>query len=127
MTQTNKTILIVEDEAPLRNALRDKLSRENFTVLEANNGEKGLEIALREHPDLILLDIIMPVMDGIIMLNKLRENEWGKTAKVFILTNLSDNEKMANAIKQGSYEYFLKSDWKIQEVIEKIHEKLGLN
>lgn len=125
MGTLNKKILIVEDEPPLRNALRDKLSRENFAVLEAKNGEEGLEIALRERPDLILLDIIMPVMDGITMLKKLRGDDWGKNAKVIMLTNLSDDESLANAIAQGSHEYLVKSDWKIEDVVAKIRERLG--
>ncbi len=75
-TQTKK-ILVVEDDVPELNALRDKFTREGFSILTAKNGEEGLAIALREHPDLILLDIIMPVMDGITMLVKLREDSWG--------------------------------------------------
>lgn len=128
MTQANKKILIVEDELSLRNALRDKLSRENFAVLEAKNGEEGLEVALREHPDLILLDIIMPVMDGMTMLKKLRyENEWGKTVPVIILTNLtSDNEERMRDITNTEPSYYLvKSDWKIEDVVAKIRERLG--
>jgi len=124
MTQANKKILIVEDELSLRNALRDKLTREEFAVLEAKNGEEGLEVALREHPDLILLDIIMPVMDGITVLKKLREDEWGKDAKVVLLTNLSDNEKIAEAIMHGTYDYLVKSDWKIKDVVAKVRERL---
>ena len=71
----NKKILIVEDELSLREALAKKLVSENFEVLEAENGQIGLEVATREKPDLILLDIIMPVMDGMTMLKKLKENE----------------------------------------------------
>ena len=122
--ENKKTILVVEDEISLLNALCDKLTRENFAVLEAKNGEEGLEVALREHPDLILLDIIMPVMDGITMLKKLREDAWGKNAKVIILTNLSDNEKMAEALEQKSHEYLVKSDWKIEDVVAKVRERL---
>ena len=70
-----KIILVVEDEKPMARALELKLYHEDFEVLEVENGEKGLEIALREHPDLILLDIIMPGMDGTTMLKKLREDE----------------------------------------------------
>jgi len=122
--QESKTILIVEDETSLRHALRDKLTRENFAVLEAKNGEEGLEVALREHPDLILLDIVMPKMDGITMLKKLREYLWGKSAKVIILTNLSDNEKVAEAMRQETFEYLVKSDWKIEDVVAKVRERL---
>lgn len=126
---SKKTILIVEDETALRNALRDKLAREDFVVLEAKNGEEGLVIALREHPDLILLDIIMPVMDGMAMLKKLRiENEWGKTVPVIILTNLtSDNEQRMRDVTETEPTYYLvKTDWKIEDVVEKIKDRMGL-
>lgn len=126
-TQAKKqSILIVEDDIPELNALRDKLTREGFATLEAKNGEEGLATALSQHPDLILLDIIMPVMDGMTMLKKLRaETEWGKTAKVIMLTNLSDNKMVANAIEQGSHEYLVKCDWKIEDVVAKIRERLN--
>lgn len=123
--EKKKTILIVEDEAALIAALNNKLTLEGFAVLEAKNGQEGLETALSAHPDLILLDIIMPVMDGMTMLKKLREDAWGKEAKVFILTNLSDTQKVADAITQGSYDYLVKTDWTLEDIIARIREKLG--
>ncbi|MFH1233309.1 MAG: response regulator [Patescibacteria group bacterium] len=122
--EPKKTILIVEDENSLRMALRDKLTREGFGVLEAKNGKEGLDVALRKHPDLILSDILMPVIDGMTMLTQLRKDEWGKTARVIMLTNLSDNEKVAEAIKQESYDYLVKSDWKIEDVVAKVRQRL---
>ena len=113
-------LLVVDDEPSLRSALVIKLSHEGFSVLEAKNGEEGLAVALKDHPDLILLDIVMPVMDGMTMLKKLREDSWGKTAKVIILTNLADDQKLADAIDQGSYEYLIKTDWKMGEVVDKV-------
>lgn len=121
-----KKILVVEDEPSLSKALQNKLSQEGFEFAEAKNGQIGLEKAMQERPDLILLDIIMPVMDGLTMLNKLREDEWGKKVPVIILTNLSDDEKVMEAVKQGSYDYLIKSNWSISEVIGKIREKLKL-
>lgn len=123
--ENQKKILIVEDETSLRNALRDKLILEGFVVLEAKNGEEGLDVALRNHPDLILLDIIMPKMDGLTMLKKLREDVWGKNTKVILLTNLSDNEKVSEALLRGSYDYLVKSDWKIGDVVAKIRARLS--
>jgi len=125
MDGQEKTVLVVEDEVALRSALHDKLIHENFAVLEAKNGEEGLEIALREHPHMILLDIIMPKMDGMTMLEKLREDKWGKYAKVIVLTNLTDSKKIMEAIKHGSFEYLVKSDWKLEDVMAKIRELLG--
>lgn len=116
--------MIIEDEAPLRSALRDKFIFEGFAVLEAKNGEEGLEISLRNHPDLILLDIVMPRMDGMTMLKKLREDAWGAEAKVIILTNLSDSAKISEAMSQKSYNYLVKSDWKLEDVVIKAREML---
>lgn len=123
-TQPKHTILIVEDEVSLRNALCNKLMREGFNILEAKNGEEGLEVALREKPDLILLDIVMPKMDGMAMLTKLREDQWGKDAKVIMLTNLSDNDKIAKSLENGAFEYLVKTDWKLEDVVAKVRERL---
>lgn len=130
-SKNNKKILIVEvveDETSLRKALGDKLVREGFTMLEAQNGEEGLATALRERPDLILLDIVMPKMDGLTMMKKLRgENEWGKNVPIILLTNLSaDSEEMNKAITDCGPAYFLvKSNWTMSELLEKIKERLA--
>lgn len=125
MTDQKKIILVIEDEEPLRRVLRDILKVEGYTILEAVNGVEGLEMALKERPDLILLDIVMPKMDGLEMLAKLRADEWGKEAPVIVLTNLSDNEDVAKAMESEAFEYFVKTDIKIDEVIKKIREKIG--
>jgi len=125
MTIKEKTILIVDDERSLREAIVEKFSREGFKVVEAKNGEEGIKVAFSEKPDIILLDIIMPVMDGMSMLKKLREDAWGKDVKVIMLTNLSDTEKIAEAVAQGSFGYFVKADWKIEDLVTKVREQLG--
>ncbi|HSE35281.1 MAG TPA: response regulator [Candidatus Paceibacterota bacterium] len=123
---SSKKVLIVEDEAPLRNAVSDILSFEGFQVFQAKNGQEGLDIALAEHPDLILLDLMMPVMDGLTMLEKLREDkEWGKSASVILLTNINDPDKVAQATEAGSYDFLVKSDWNIEDVVRKIKTRLG--
>ncbi len=120
-----KTILIVEDEPTVRRALSDKFGREGFTFLEAPDGEAGLALALKEHPDVILLDIIMPRMDGITMLKHLRNDAWGKDAHVIILTNLSDATKVSQAAERGVYDFLVKSDWKLADVVRKVKKHLG--
>ena len=123
----NKKILIVEDEAPLRNAVSDILTFEGFTVFQAKNGQEGLDIALKEHPDLTLLDLMMPIMDGLTMLEKLRQDqEWGTQAAVILLTNINDPEKVAQATEAGSYDFLVKSDWNIEDVVKKIKGRLGI-
>ncbi len=122
-----KTILIVEDETPLRSALQEKFTREGFSVLEARDGEEGLKMAIEKHPDIILLDIIMPKMDGLTVLKKLHEDPKDKEIPVILLTNLSDDQQVAEAIKEGVYEYLVKSDWKIADLVKEVKEKLGLS
>lgn len=125
MTDQKKIILVIEDEEPLRRVLRDILTVEGYSIIETKDGVEGLEVALKEHPDLILLDIVMPKMDGLEMLTKLRTDEWGKTAPVIVLTNLSDNEDVAKAMESETFDYFVKTDIKIDEVITRIREKIG--
>lgn len=117
-----KTILIVEDEKSLRNAIEDILHRQNFLYLEAKNGREGVEIALSKHPDLILLDLIMPEMDGMTALEKIRADDWGATVPIIILTNLSTtNEKLVNdMVTHKPMNYLIKSDWKLHDIIEMI-------
>jgi len=120
-------IQTVEDDALLRDVLRDKLRLEGFAVVESKNGQEGLALALRELPDLILLDIVMPVMDGITMMKKLRQNEWGKSVPVILLTNLSaDDDRINRAIAENDPAYYLvKSNWSITDLVDKIKDRLS--
>jgi CheY-like chemotaxis protein len=123
----NKKILIVEDEAPLRNAIADILTFEGFTVFQAKNGQEGLDMSLAQHPDLILLDLMMPVMDGLTMLEKLRQDqEYGKNALVILLTNINDPDKIAQATEAGTFDFLVKSDWNIEDVVKKIKTRLNI-
>lgn len=120
-------ILIVEDEISLRQALRDKFVREGFEVFEARDGEVGLSQALREQPDLILLDMMMPKMDGKTMLNLLRlNNEWSKQVPVLLLTNLgSDDRRVMKDITEDPHaEYLVKSNWPMSELVEKVRDTI---
>lgn len=118
-------ILIVEDEKPLLHALEDKLILEGFEVILAGNGQEGLNLALSKKPDLILLDIVMPIMDGMEMLGRLRSDSWGAEVPVILLTNLSEGEKVKAALKSGVHDYLVKSDWKLEDVVAKIRGKLS--
>ena len=127
----DKKILVieaVEDDKPLRDVLRDKFSLEGFSVLEAKDGEEGLAVALSEHPDLILLDILMPRMDGLTMMKKLRETgEWGKKVPIIILTNLSaDDDKINQIIVENQPVYYIiKSNYTMEDLVGKIRERLS--
>ena len=120
-------ILIVEDEASLRMALSDKFVREGFTVFEAKDGDAGLALAIQEQPDVILLDMMMPKVDGITMLHQLRlKNEWGKNVPVLLLTNISsDDKRMLREVQEdGSVYYLVKSDWPINKLVERVREAI---
>lgn len=122
-----KIILVVEDEGPQLKALTEQFTREGFFVLQAKNGEEGFKMALKELPDIILLDILMPKMDGMTMLKKLRqENAWGKSVPVIVLTNLNPDPKEINeAIAEDEPAYYLiKSDVSLSELLEKVKEIL---
>ncbi|MFA6382163.1 MAG: response regulator [Candidatus Buchananbacteria bacterium] len=121
-----KILLIIDDEPTVLEALSSQFDQEKVSVLTAKDGQEGLKIALENHPDLILLDLIMPKMDGMTMLTKLRDDEWGKTAEVIILTNLSDAQKVAEAVDRGTYEYLVKVNWNVSDVVNKVKNKLGL-
>lgn len=126
MTKQSKTILVVEDESDMRDALVESLEREGFEVVEAVNGGEGLQEAIARHPDLLILDVLMPKMGGMEMMKKLRQyNAWGRKVPIIMLTNLSVNENILRGIveDQPSY-YFVKSDWKISDIVEKVHEML---
>lgn len=122
-----KKILIVEDELAYLNLLRNQLREKGYTVIEATNGKKGLEKAKSEKPDLILLDIRMPVMDGMTMLDLLRQDPVGKKTKVIMLTNLEPDETIISKVvsDQPSY-YCVKSDVKFNDLLEKIKELLAV-
>ena len=121
-----KTILIVEDEKSLREAVVDILRLKHFLPLEARNGREGLDIALRRHPDLILLDLIMPEMDGMSVLEAIRKDTWGSKVPIIILTNLSaiNGNVAADAMAHTPTHYLIKSDWKLHDIVRKIEEVL---
>lgn len=124
----DKKILIVEDEAVINKVYAEGLKDEGFIILVAMNGKDGLDIALREKPDLILLDILMPVMDGLTMMDQLRGYDiYGKNVPIIILTNLSAREeKILQAIeKNNPAYYFVKSNFNLSKILEKIKECLS--
>lgn len=120
-----KKILIVEDESMLLEALSDKFTQEKFTVFKATNGDEGLTVALKEHPDLILLDIIMPQMDGITMLDHIRKDQWGATVPVFMLTNVNDSKSISEAMKYKVHHFFVKADMDLAEIVNEANRTIG--
>lgn len=122
-----KTILVVEDEQSLREIIVDILHEKNFLALQAKNGKEGVDIALEKHPDLILLDLLMPVMDGMTALKIIREDAWGEHVPVIILTNISATKEqlVEDMVAQRPLYYLVKSDTKIYDVVAKIQQILN--
>jgi CheY-like chemotaxis protein len=114
-----KKILVIEDEPDIREAIAETLTDAGFTVFTAENGAQGIEIAFAEHPDLILLDIIMPIMDGHATLAKLRQDPWGKTAKVVMLTSMEDAKNIAEAHEEHIEDYIIKVHNSLEEILKK--------
>lgn len=121
-----KTILIVEDDVALRRVLVDKLTSEGFLVFEAADGAQGLRVAKEKHPMLILLDIFMPIMDGVAMLSKLRSlDAWGKHVTVLVLTNSVDAATIKKVSGLGVPDFMIKSDWSLESLVARIRERLA--
>lgn len=125
-------ILVVEDEKVLVDVIEEKLKTEGFEVIKAYDGNEALKIALSSHPDMILLDILMPEADGITMLKKLREDDWGKYANIMILTNVQTPNMIVKSMTYGldgiqnTYEYLVKTDWSLDAIVKRIKERLKI-
>ena len=126
MENEQKSILIVEDDELLLKILHDEFAKSNMKVILAHNGEEGLEAALSQHPSIILIDILMPKMDGITMLQKIREDVDGKNIPAIILTNVNDTETVIKALETGAYDFLVKSDWDPQDLVKRVKEKIGI-
>jgi CheY-like chemotaxis protein len=119
------TILIVEDEVSQRKVLSDSLRQQGYEVLEAADGAAGLTMALQAHPDIILLDVRMPNMDGMAMMHKLREDAWGKHVSIIILTNYDTSEAQLLQVATDLPSYYLmKANSSLDSILEKIETEL---
>ena len=125
-TRELKIILLVEDDEPIVRAIKKRLEKENLQLIISYDGEDGLKQAEEQKPNLILLDLIMPKLDGIGMLRKLRSTEWGKNIPVIILTNLSSPVQEKTASELNISDYLIKTDWKLDDIIKKIKKILEI-
>jgi len=122
--KANKTkILIVDDEPDLVQTLQDRLEMNGYNIIAAGNGKEGLEKAIQEKPDIILLDVIMPIMDGLEMLEALRKNPECKGCAVIMLTARSQRQDIVQAKTCGIEDYIVKP-FNLSELIEKIENVL---
>jgi len=118
------TILIVEDDKFLRELIVQKLIKENYEVSEAIDGEQGIKKIKEEKPDLILLDLILPGIDGFEVLSKMKEDPSLASIPVIILSNLGQKEDVEKGLKLGAIDYLIKAHFTPGEIIEKIKKAL---
>ncbi|PLX27541.1 hypothetical protein C0583_03245 [Candidatus Parcubacteria bacterium] len=127
MSEGKKTILIVEDETAMREALVEKFKKSDFETFNAPDGEEGLKIALKEKPDILMFDILMPKLDGISATKKIRESStWGKEVPIIMLTNLSDPDSVSEVASYGVFDFLVKTDWRLEDVVALVKKKLGM-
>jgi two-component system response regulator/two-component system chemotaxis response regulator CheY len=116
-------VLIVEDETLLAGALETKFKNEGFEVIKAENGQVGLDMAVSQNPDIILLDLMMPVMDGKIMLKRLREIPDFKYLPVIVLTNAGDVDNMRETKRYyGASDFLIKSNVTPDDIVKKVRD-----
>jgi DNA-binding response OmpR family regulator len=121
-----KKVLIVEDDVSILSGISDKFTHEGFLVVKATNGQDGLDKALKEHPDVLLVDNLMPGTDGFYLIENLRKDEWGKKAPVIMWSNSHSSDAVARAKGLGVLDFMIKSDWEYRDVANKVKEILGI-
>jgi CheY-like chemotaxis protein len=128
MAKENKAqILLVEDDTFLVEMYTTKFELEGFAVTSAEDGVKGLEMAKKEQPDIILLDILMPKMDGFAVLDALKKDKSTAEIPVVLLTNLGQKEDVKKGFEKGAVGYLIKAHFMPSEVVEKIKKILKEN
>lgn len=120
-----KKILIIEDDKFLRLLITRKLNKEGFSVIEAVDGEEGIKKAREEKPDLVLLDLILPSVDGFEVLSRIRKDETTKAIPVIILSNLGQKEDIEKGLKRGASDYLIKAHFTPIEIVEKVKRILS--
>ena len=126
MDDNQKRILIIEDDSLLIEEMKGEFARNNFAVDVALDGETGYAKIFSMKPHLVILDIVVPKVNGVELLSKLQQDPWGKTLPVIVLTNMDNNTNMAEVLELGNYDYLVKADWSLKDLIEKVNRKLGL-
>jgi len=113
-------ILLIEDDKMLADMYITKFSKEGLKVIRAEDGAKGLEIAKKEKPDMILLDIIMPKLDGFAVLRELKKDPGMGDTHILLLTNLGQSEDVDKGRELGADDYFIKANHTPAEIVEKV-------
>ena len=125
MNAEKKKILIVEDDPTLMRSLRDVFSMEGFDLLTAGDGEAAFESIVQNSPDLVLLDIILPKMDGMTLLKKLRADARFAQLPVIMLTNKDDIDTVGESLEEGVQDFLVKHEWKLEAIVQRAKERLA--
>jgi len=125
MAGAKNKILIIEDDSFLLTMYATKFELENYQVITAEDGEKGLKLAQKEMPDIILLDILLPKLNGFEVLKALKEKFETKDIKVILLTNLSQRGEVQQGLSLGALDYLIKAHYMPSEVVEKVNKILS--
>jgi DNA-binding response OmpR family regulator len=121
----NPTILVIEDSLYLADSLMDMLEMYNYHSLHASSGEEGVSLALTHKPDLILLDIRLPDINGYEVYRRIRTSDWGANARIMILTASESVENIAKNIDLPTEYVLFKPDWSIQKLMQQIEKRLA--
>lgn len=125
MTKRKKTILIVEDDKYLAKAYSIKIKNAGFNVLLSDNGLDGLSTAKEKKPDLIVLDLLLPRVDGFEFLKQIKTDEKLKNIPVITISVLGQKADQERALALGAEAYFIKTEYKLGEIVDKIKEYLN--
>lgn len=126
MANLNKKILVVEDDPMISSMYKTKFEADGFTILSAEDGLIGLETAKKEKPDIIMLDVILPRLDGFSVLEELKKDPGTKNIPVIMLTNLGTEEDKAKGEKLGALNYFVKASLTPGQISEQIKKALKI-
>lgn len=125
MGEPTRRILLAEDDRFLRKAAETALKRQGFSVLAAVDGDEALRMARAEAPDLILLDLIMPKLQGFEVLRALKADPATAATPVIILSNLGQESDVKQAMEAGAAGYFVKANLSLQDLVKRVDEALG--
>lgn len=125
MDEQKYKILVAEDDKFLLKAFKDKLEREGFIVIVAVDGAETIKTLEKEKPDILLLDLVMPVKDGFEVLQEMRLDSKLKKIPTIILSNLGQDSDIKRGIELGAVDYLIKADFTIGDVVKKIKEHLA--
>lgn len=121
-----KKIALIEDDKVLSDSVYSGLKDAGFEVVRAFDGEEGLRLVETEKPDLVLLDILLPKVNGLEVAKQLKNNPLTKAISIIILSVLDKSASVAEALDSGVYEYMAKGNLTVEEIVTRVREKLGV-